>query len=448
MARLIVRPQRTPLTGSTIVPGDKSISHRAVMLAGLAQGNSGIRGWLPAGDTIATLEIMQALGVEIIIDKLSQRAWDLTIDGRGLFGLRRPESALDCRNAGTCMRLLAGVMAGQAFPAVLDGSEQLRRRPMGRIITPLRQMGALVQAEHDRAPLTFRPASLSAIDYQLPVASAQVKSAILLAGLYARGETRVREPGPTRDHTERLLEAMGLAIQRDQGWLALSFAGDRGSGIRERALRPLDLDVPGDLSSAAFVMVAASIIAHSKVTIEGVGQNQTRSGLQDILQAMGATLSVAGRRVTGGEPVADLTVAFDELQATAISGDTVVRAIDEFPIWAVAATQAAGESRLRDAAELRVKEVDRISLLANELAKMGARIDEYPDGMAISGPTRLHGAQVDSHGDHRLGMALAVAGLAANSETIVEDAGCIADSFPGFAEVMNALGADLTFHED
>lgn len=448
MTNLVVRPQRTPLSGSVTVPGDKSISHRAVMLGALAQGTSYIRRWLPAGDTIATLEIMRALGVEIDVDRGSDLAWDLTIHGRGLAGLQKPGSALDCRNAGTCMRLLAGIMAGQAFSVTLDGSQQLRQRPMGRIIRPLRQMGAQVEAADDRAPLHFQPAALSAIDYRLPVASAQVKSAILLAALQAQGMTRVMEPGPTRDHTERLLEAMGMTIEKHGQWLSLSFAGDQASDIKDRTLRPLDLDVPGDLSSAAFLLVAASITPHSRITIQDVGQNPTRTGLQDILQTMGAGLQAAGRRLTGGEPMADLAVAFDELHATEVSGDTVVRAIDEFPIWAVAATQAAGQSRLHDAAELRVKEVDRISLLAGELKKMGAQIVEYSDGMAISGPTRLKGARVGSHGDHRLGMALAVAGLVAAGETIIEDAGCIADSFPGFVNVMNALGANLELVEE
>jgi 3-phosphoshikimate 1-carboxyvinyltransferase len=448
MATLIVRPQRMPLSGSTTVPGDKSISHRAVMLAGLAEGTSHVRGWLPAGDTTATLEIMRALGVEVEVDQRSDLAWDLAIHGRGLAGLRQPETALDCRNAGTCMRLLAGIMAGQAFPATLDGSEQLRRRPMGRIIKPLRQMGARLGAADDRAPLHFQPATLSAIEYRLPVASAQVKSAILLAALYAQGVTRVLEPGPTRDHTERLLEAMDVPVARDGSWVSVAGGREQVAGGKGQVvLRPLDLDVPGDLSSAAFLLVAASIIPHSSITIQGVGQNQTRTGLQDILHVMGANLQAAGWRVTSGEPVADLTATFDELQSTEISGDTVVRAIDEFPIWAVAATQAAGLNRLRDAAELRVKEVDRISLLAGELARMGAEIVEYPDGMAVSGPTRLKGARVNSHGDHRLGMALAVAGLVASGETAVKDASCIADSFPGFVQVMNALGADLEFIE-
>jgi len=452
MAKLIIRPQRAPLSGSTTVPGDKSISHRSVMLGGLAQGTSSVRKWLPAGDTIATLEIMRALGIEISIDETNDQAWDLTIHGRGLNGLREPDRALDCRNAGTCLRLLSGVMAGQSFPAVLDGSKQLRGRPMGRIIKPLRQMGAEIEASDERAPLHFRPSRLAGIEYQMPVASAQAKSTLLLAALYAEGTTRVMEPGPTRDHTERLLEAMGVPVEKDGSWIGIgergSGSGDQGAGIGERrALRPLDLDVPGDLSSAAFLLVAGAVTPHSRIEIKDVGQNETRTGLLDILKDMGATIETSGMRVTGGEPAADLTVVFDELHASAVSGETVVRAIDEFPIWAVAASQAAGESELRDATELRVKEVDRISLLATELGKMGAGIVEYPDGMTISGPTRLNGAQVDSHGDHRLGMALAVAGLIATGETVVEDAGCIADSFPGFVDVMRSLGANMELVE-
>ncbi|MGD2079466.1 MAG: 3-phosphoshikimate 1-carboxyvinyltransferase [Chloroflexota bacterium] len=440
MARLVVRQQRTPLTGTVTVPGDKSISHRAVMLGALAQGTSAVRDWLPAGDTIATLDIMRALGAKITVDRHTRMAWHLTIEGRGLTGLLEPDGPLNCQNAGTCMRLLAGIMAGQSFASVLDGSQQLRRRPMGRIVKPLRRMGAVVEAEDDRAPLHFRPTRLRGIDYRLPVASAQVKSAILLAGLYADGPTRVMEPGPTRDHTERLLQAMGVPVVKDGAWITMPLATDR-------RLRPLDLDVPGDLSSAAFLLVTASITPHSRMTIQSVGQNKTRTGLQEILYAMGAEIRLASQRVTGGEPVADLSVNFEELEATTISGETVVRAIDEFPIWAVAATQAAGESQLRDAAELRVKEVDRISLVAAELSKMGAHIVEQPEGMIVTGPTRLQGARVDSHGDHRLGMALAVAGLVAAGETTVEDAGCIADSFPGFVDVMKSLGADLELIE-
>ena len=457
MSSLVIQPQKTPLNGTVRVPGDKSISHRAVMLAAIAQGTSVIRNWLPAGDTIATLEAMRVLGAPITIEQISDQAWDLEIEGRGFHGLRRPPHPLDCRNAGTCMRLLAGILAGQRFPSVLDGSEQLRRRPMGRIVSPLHQMGANIEAREERAPLHFRPAKLKSIDYVLPVASAQVKSAVLLAGLYARGETRIYQPGPARDHTERLLQAMGAIVHSEDRWIVLQSPFGNGPsseetifeyGARPEAeLQPLDLTVPGDLSSAAFLLVAAAIVPHSQITIRDVGHNETRTGILDIIAAMGGAIEVSNRHITGGEPAVDLTSHFDELHNTTVAGDTVVRAIDEFPAWAVAATQAAGPSTLREAAELRVKEVDRISLLAGELRKMAAPIQEHPDGFTVNGPIRLQGAQVDSHGDHRLGMALAVAGLAATEPTRVDNADCIADSFPGFVETMLALGANIHYAE-
>jgi 3-phosphoshikimate 1-carboxyvinyltransferase len=420
------------------VPGDKSISHRAIILAAIARGTSKIWDWLPAGDTLATLDAIQALGIEVQVGNKSLGSWDLTIEGRGLFGLSQPIQALNCRNAGTCMRLLAGLLAGQSFPSVLDGSQQLRKRPMQRIIEPLRQMGANIEADKGRAPLEIQPAIMKGIHYKMPVASAQVKSAILLAGLYAQGETRVHQPGPARDHTERMLSAMGANLVTEGSWITLKpFAGESSS------LRALDLTVPGDLSSAAFPLVAAMIVPHSNIIVQGVGQNQTRSGLCEILSTMGAHIEASQERLTGGESVADMGITFDEMHSTDVGGDVVVRAIDEFPVWAVAASQAAGVSELRDAAELRVKEVDRISLLAGELGKMGAQIEEFADGFAVNGPTRLNGAQVDSYGDHRLGMALAVAGLVASGPTTIRNASCIADSFPGFVETLSQLGAHL-----
>lgn len=437
MPSLLISPQKGPLTGIVSVPGDKSISHRAVMLGALASGTSKIMGWLPAGDTIATLDAVQALGVEIRLNKPSTLGWDLMIEAKGLHGLRAPRESLDCRNAGTCMRLLAGILAGQPFPSILDGSDQLRRRPMGRIVAPLGLMGAHIEAVNNRAPLHIHPAELAGIEYELPVASAQVKSAILLAGLYAIGETRIFQPGPARDHTERMLEAMGAPVTEEGNWISLLWPQT------PRVLKPLELAVPGDPSSAAFILVAAACVPHSQVTITGVGQNSTRTGLQDLLVRMGASIQADNVRTTGGEPVADLTVRFDELHGLVVGGAEVVRAIDEFPIWAVAASQAAGPSRLQDAAELRVKEVDRISLVATELRKMAASVTEHADGFTIDGPTRLRGAEVDSHGDHRLGMALAVAGLIASGKTIVHQAECISDSFPGFVETLQLLGAQV-----
>jgi 3-phosphoshikimate 1-carboxyvinyltransferase len=442
MSTLLVHPQHTPLRGTITVPGDKSISHRAVMLAGIADGISEIKGWLPAGDTIATLEAMQALGVAMRIDRSNSLAWNLTITGRGLHGLQPPPDVLDCRNAGTCMRLLAGIMAGQPFPVTLDGSAQLRQRPMRRILTPLQEMGAEVSSHDGRAPLSFRPAPLQGIAYEMPVASAQVKSAVLLAGLFAAGSTRVYQPGPSRDHTERMLAAMGAEIHIDGDWITLLIAPDQ--------LQPLQLAVPGDISSAAFPLVAAAIVPGSDITIKNVGLNETRTGLLDLLAAMGAQIEKINEYETGGEPAGDLRLTYTPLNSTEVSGPLVVRAIDEFPAWTVAATQAKGTSRLRDAAELRVKEVDRISVLAGELRQMEAVLTEYADGLAVLGPgpgqvPGLAGATVDCHGDHRLGMALAVAALVADAPTRIQGADCIADSFPGFVPAMQSLGAKMVW---
>jgi len=440
--KLLISPQKKPLRGTITVPGDKSISHRAVLLAAIAEGISTLRNWLPAGDTLATLEAVRALGVDIEVDQCSPQAWNLRVKGRGLRGFQAPSGPLDCRNAGTGFRLLAGLMAGQSFPIVLDGSAQLRKRPMRRIIDPLTQMGARIQANNGRAPLHIEPSNLVGTNYRMNVASAQVKSAILLAGLYADGESRVYQPGPARDHTERMLAAMGIPMDEESGWVILKRTiGD------QRVLRPLDLTVPGDISSAAFPLVAAAIVPHSEIIVTNVGANKTRIGLLDMLQSMGASFTVRNERITGGETAVDLAVRFDELHATDVDGDTVVRGIDEFPIWAVAATQAAGDSSVRGAAELRVKEVDRISVFTTELGKYGVPIHERPDGFTVSGPVRLHGAEVESHDDHRLAMSLAVAGLVADSQTVVQDAGCAHDSFPGFVETMQWLGADMEWVE-
>jgi 3-phosphoshikimate 1-carboxyvinyltransferase len=440
MSRLRISPQTTPLRGRIFVPGDKSISHRAVFLGALADGVSYVRNWLPAGDTLATLEIARALGVPIEIEKKEPWAWDLRIEGQGLKGLRAPDLPLDCKNAGTAMRLLAGIMAGQSFPVVIDGSDQLRKRPMRRIIEPLTKMGAQIEGHDGRAPLHITPAHLQGITYEMTVASAQVKSAILLAALYAAGETRVYQPGPARDHTERMLSAMGVPIKSNGSWITLG-------SERPEPLKPLNLIVPGDISSAAFPLVAAAIIPYSEIILVNIGANDTRTGLLDILRTMGAQFTIQNERETGGEPAIDLLVRFDELHAANISGDTVVRGIDEFPIMTVAATQAAGTTKVSDAGELRVKEVDRISVLAAELRKMAVSIDEKADGFTLHGPLRLHGAQVDSHDDHRLAMSLAIAGLVADKPTLVEGAQCAHDSFPGFVEAMQALGAGMTWEE-
>lgn len=441
-SKVIVRCQTTPLRGCVSVPGDKSISHRALMLAALAEGRSTIRNWLPAGDTLATLEIIRALGVHVEIDKRGPTAWDLTVEGHGLRGLRRPGAALDCRNAGTAIRLFAGIMSGQTFPSILDGSDQLRNRPMARVTVPLGQMGAEIKSEEGHAPLSIRPASLRGIEYEMKVASAQVKSAIILAGLYTNDAVRVYQPGPARDHTERLLMAMGAVITTADGWVSLSDAPPGG-----RRLLPLDMTVPGDFSSAAFPLVAAIIVPGSQITISRVGVNPTRTGLLEILRGMGANVLISNQQVTGGELIADLIVTHSDLHAVEVGGSTVVRAIDEFPVWAVAATQATGVSTVHDAAELRVKEVDRIAVLAKEMRRFCAVIDEHEDGFTVHGTGGLRGAGVDSHDDHRLGMALAVAGLVAEGTTVVSGAPSMADSFPGFVEAMQGLGAVIQWVE-
>ena len=429
MTTLTVR-RTSRLAGTTSVPGDKSISHRALMLGSLAKGESHIRGWLAAGDTLATLGVMRALGLEV------ERNGDrLTFTGGG--ALREPAGNLDCVNAGTCMRLMAGLMAGQPFASVLDGSEQLRKRPMRRVVEPLRTMGADIADTDGRAPLIIKPAKLSGQVHRLKVASAQVKSAILLAGLAALGETTVIEPGPGRDHTERMLRAMGADITQDGATVTVR-------PLDGTALRPLDMTIPGDPSSAAFLVAAAAMLPGSDVRVTGVGLNSTRTGLIDALRRMGAQIDYEDEIEQGGEPVGTIHVRGGVLHGTEVGGDEVVRAIDELPILAVTATQAEGETVIRDAQELRVKEVDRIAMLAAELRKLGASVEEKPDGMILSGPAKLHGAAVESHGDHRMGMALAVAGLAADGDTTILEAECMDDSFPGFAVALAALGAEVT----
>ena len=421
------------LRGHARVPGDKSISHRALLLGSIAAGNSRVEGFLPSADCLATLDAVRALGVEV----QEHTSTALTVHGVGLHGLQEPDDVVDCRRSGTTMRLLAGLLAGQPFLTVLSGSTQLRLRPMARIIMPLRSMGATVLGRDGGRlpPLVIQGGELRGIDYTLPVASAQVKSALTLAALYASGATRLRVPGPARDHTERMLAAMGAGITTGEGTVEI----EPGS-----TLQPVDVTVPGDFSSAAYLLVAASLLPGSELTVEAVGVNPTRTGLLDLLRAMGADLALHQGCVVGGEPVAQIAVRSAELSGVEVGGDLVVRAIDEFPILAVAATQARGETVVRDAAELRVKETDRIATTVDELRRLGAEIEPRPDGFVVHGPTALAGAAVDSHGDHRLGMALTVAGLLARGETVVHNVGCIGDSFPGFAPTLASLGARIS----
>lgn len=415
------------------MPGDKSISHRALLFASLAEGTSVIDGFLDGADCNATCEVVRALGIEVEAPSPTQRL----VRGQGLHGWSAPTAPLDCANSGTTLRLILGALAGQDFAAVLGGTPQLCKRPMGRVTHPLRQLGARVEGPADatRAPLRIQGGGLRGIDYASPVASAQVKSCLLLAGLYAPEGVRVVEPAASRDHTEILLAAMGVELERSQ--LEVSIRAPRSP------LRPLQVVVPADPSSAAFLLVAAAIVPGSEVRLSGVGVNPTRAGLADALRAMGASLDTASPRDVSGEAVADLVLRQAPLRGVRVGGAEIVRGIDELPILAVAATQAEGETVISDASELRVKETDRIATTVSELRKLGAEIEARPDGMVIRGPTPLRGCEVESHGDHRLALALAVAGLVAEGETRVRDAEVTADSFPGFAAALRSLGAEV-----
>lgn len=416
-----------PLRGETAVPGDKSISHRAVLFGALAEGVTHVRAWLPAGDTEASLAAARALGVRI--ERHSRT--ELTVYGGTLY---QPDGALDLVNAGTGIRLLAGIMAGQPFESVLDGSEQLRRRPMRRIIEPLRLMGARIEGVNDRAPLHIQPASLRGITYDMPVASAQVKSALLLAGLFAEGTTVVNQPGPARDHTELMLRAMGAELHVDGNSVSIT-GGSRLHGV--------DFSVPGDISSAAFLIAAALTIPGSEITLTGISLNPTRTGILDVLREMGARIEIAPTGLEAGDPVGTLTVRHSQLRGIEVGGEVVVRMIDEFPIFMVAALHAEGKTTVRDAQELRVKETDRLAVMTAELSKLGAHITETEDGFVIDGPQKLRGAVSYGHDDHRISMALVIASLLADGASTVLDAECAADSFPGYAETLRRLGADV-----
>lgn len=409
------------------MPGDKSISHRAVMLGALARGKTEISNYLMGEDCLSTIKCFKAMGVDI-----SENNGVITVQGGGLQGLKEPEDVLDCGNSGTTARLLLGILAGQPFFSVLTGDQSLRRRPMGRVTTPLAQMGAgfAGRKQGTLLPLAVRGGKLKAIHYKTPVASAQLKSSILMAGLFAGGKTVVEEPVKSRDHTERMLQLFGARVEVD---------GCTAAVQGQPELTGQKLTVPGDISSAAFFLVAAAIVPGSDVTIEGVGLNPTRNGILEVLQNMGARIDITNRGLESGEPVGDVRVRGGMLKGTVIDGDIIPRLIDEIPVLAVAAAVAQGKTIFRDAAELRVKETDRIAAVAGELAKFGVKIEEQPDGMIIEGGKPLTGTVCTSHGDHRIGMAMAVAGLAASGKTVVQDAEIINISFPGFENVLKSI---------
>lgn len=415
------------LRGTVYVPGDKSISHRALMHAALAQGTSRITNFLQAGVTEAMLRCVRDLGVEVEV----QSEGELLVHGGQL---QAPSDMLDCGNSGATIRMLMGALAGQqTVTSTLTGSAGLRRRPMKRVAEPLRLMGADIDV--DTPPLTIRGRRLHGIEYTLPVASAQIKAAMLLAALQADGPTTIHEPGPSRDHSERLLRSIGVTVISQGNSVVLA--------PPDRPVAAFEATVPGDISSAAFILAAAALAPNSEVLIPAVGVNDTRTGIVDALIQMGAMIHLENQREINGEPIADLAIETSDLRGISVDGDWVVRMIDEFPIFAVLATQAHGETIVRDAEELRVKESDRIASLALELRKLGAQIEERPDGFCIEGPTRLHGAVVDSHGDHRLAMSLAVAGLIADGETTITHAEAYRESFPNFVELMRLLGGQI-----
>ncbi|MDD2586260.1 MAG: 3-phosphoshikimate 1-carboxyvinyltransferase [Syntrophomonadaceae bacterium] len=416
-----------PLKGELNVAADKSISHRAVILSSLATGQSVIRNFLQSQDTISTCNCMRQLGINI-----QDRDNVLTIDGKGLNGLQEPEGILNCGNSGTTIRLLTGLMAPQPFMSVLSGDDSLNKRPMKRVVEPLETMGALLNGRNNGTypPLIISGGRLQGIDYQLPIASAQVKSALLLAGLYAESETVLTESFKTRDHTEKMLAAMGADIKEDNLTVTLT------SG---RELSSQEFVVPGDISSAAFFLVAGTIIPGSELLLKDIGVNPTRSGIIDILNEMGARIKIENQRLVGGELVADLIVSSAHLKGINIDGEIIPRLIDELPVLAVAMAAAEGESTVHGAAELRVKETDRINAICSELAKMGTSINEMEDGFIINGSSPLKGNSVDSHGDHRIAMSLAIAGMLASGETHINNAGAVNISFPGFWNMMNQL---------
>jgi 3-phosphoshikimate 1-carboxyvinyltransferase len=437
--RYCVKPSRG-LKGDMSVPGDKSISHRSILLGALAEETSRISGFLSGSDCLATLSCLRDLGCSIDIHDN-----EITIQGVGVHGLKRPEKTLDCVRSGTTMRLLIGLMAGQTFDSQLSGDDQLLRRPMGRVAEPLRMMGAEITTTDGKAPLFIKGKSLHGIKYPMPVASAQVKSALLLAGLYADSPTTIIEKGPSRDHTERMLSLMGADIQVNHNKVTIipteqlhSISSGSGSVYQ----------VPGDISSAAFLITALCLVPSSSGVIRNVGVNPTRTGILDVLTAMGAGLhfdnSIETKSNHVGEPRADIFVRSSRLQGRDVDGDMVVRMIDEFPIFAVAATQASGRTTVREAAELRVKETDRIATVVEELQKLGAAISATADGFIVEGGKTLKGGKVSSHGDHRLAMALTVAGLIAEGEVCIDGVRCIDDSFPGFLQRMRKLGAEIS----
>jgi 3-phosphoshikimate 1-carboxyvinyltransferase len=449
MTTLVVHPATGPLVGSVPVPSDKSIGHRALLFGALCEGDTRITGFSHGEDNVSTANALRAMGVAI--DEVGPA--ELVVHGVGLGGLKAPAAPLDCGNSGTTMRLLCGVLAGARFQATLVGDETLSRRPMMRVAGPLRLRGAVVEGRKDPtkereivAPLVVGPLpegrDLGPLEYESPVSSAQVKSAILLSGLQAAGVTRVREPTVSRDHTERMLGALGCPIRTVGPVVELDPTG------WDRRLHAIAIDIPGDVSAAAFLLVAAQLVAESRVTVRGVGVNPTRTGLLEIVRDMGGGIGIEPHGERGGEPVAELRAWSAPLHGIAIGGETVPRAIDEIPIACALAARAHGTTRIRDADELRHKESDRIATMATVLRAFGVACEEKPDGMDVEGRAApLEPAEIDSRGDHRIAMTAAVLALVARAPSRIRDAGCIATSYPKFVATLRALGARVDVEE-
>jgi 3-phosphoshikimate 1-carboxyvinyltransferase len=427
MAAEKIKGNSKPLLGELTPPGDKSVSHRSLIIGSLAGGMTGVSGFLNCEDTISTANAMRKLGVDIDIN-----GSDVKITGKGLYGLSEPEDVIDAGNSGTTTRLLTGLLCAQGFFTAVTGDKYLRARPMKRVVDPLRQMGAKITGREggNKLPIAIEGGALKGISYKLPVASAQVKSALLLAGLYAEGETEVIEPAPTRDHTERMLSHFGVKLQKNENSIRIT---------RQNEFTGRDISVPADMSSAAFFIVGALINPGSELLIRNVGINPLRTGVIDVLRRMGGNIEITNEREVSGEPVGDILVKSGDLRATVIEGDMIPKAIDELPVIAAAACFAEGETVIRDARELRVKETDRIKAMTEELLKLGARATEFEDGMSIEGGKKLKGAKCSSWGDHRIAMAVTIAATRAKGVTEIDGAECVSVSFPGFFDVLRRL---------
>jgi len=423
---LEVRPC-SALRGEARVPGDKSISHRALIFGAIAQGVTRIDHINPGEDVSSTATCLMKLGVDLRVDGRT-----IFVSGKDFFDLHAPNQILDAKNSGTTMRLLSGILAAQDFSSTITGDDSLRRRPMRRIIEPLQHMGARIDSIDGYPPLHIHGSELNGIEYEMPVASAQVKSCLLLAGLGARGTTTIIEREQSRDHTERMLRAMGAAVSQD----------GKKISIRSGKLQGVEIDVPGDISAVAFYIAAALLVPNSDIFLPYAGVNPTRTGFLEVVREMGAHLKITGEKDACGEPVANIRAQSAELHAAEISGPRIPLLIDEIPILAVLATQARGTTVIRDAAELRVKESDRLKLISSNLRSMGASVEEFPDGLAITGPTNLHGAEIDTAGDHRLVMAFTIAGLIANGGTRILGPESVKISHPEFFDSLRMLGVN------